>query len=221
MRFLRKLYFLVFIQLGVCLWLTWAATQAGDFAKWVEDYSGFTLWTCLVLTIVLGLVAFLARAVVSKTPINWIVYLIFTLSLGFLLAYWQTTRNASDPYVFLGVATVTAVILALFVHVLFTKRDLTFQSVSLYIFGAAFFVTLSFEIRLTDIPMLHTYLFGIFACLWGFYFAWENETVISGARVEWSKEDYVSYAVSIYLNVFTLVLGLADLIRQLIIKARS
>lgn len=59
------------------------------------------------------------------------------------------------------------------------------------------------------------------AIIFGFYFAWDNETVINEAKSSrWKDEDPISGAVAIYLNVFKLLLGLADLIRQLIIKAR-
>lgn len=170
--------------------------------------------------IVIALVTFFYKQTVNHSPNNWVAYILFTVFLGFLLSYFQAERRALDAYVYYAVFALLIVVLALFIHVFFTKQEITFQSVSLYVFAAAFWITFYYEVKIIDMPLLHTFLFGIFATIFGFYFAWDNETVINDAKCDWVKEDPISGAVGIYMNVFKLILGFADLIRQLIIKAR-
>lgn len=80
-------------------------------------------------------------------------------------------------------------------------------------------MTLLFEI-FSDVPNMALYVIAIFSILWGFYIVWENETVV-GAKNEWSREDYFSGAIAVYMYIVILVLKLVELIKSLIIKARS
>ena len=61
------------------------------------------------------------------------------------------------------------------------------------------------------------YILATVATLFGFYTVWENETVISGAKTEWSREDPIVGSISFFLNLFTLFLRLANLISRIAI----
>ena len=72
-----------------------------------------------------------------------------------------------------------------------------------------------------QVPLIEIYLIGVIGIVVGFLFVWQNETVINKAAIEWSKQDYVIGSVAIYLSVFAVLFSIADLIRQLVIKARN
>jgi hypothetical protein len=71
---------------------------------------------------------------------------------------------------------------------------------------------LIFEI-FTHFALHLLYIIGALAIIWGFYLVWENESVISGAKTEWSREDPISGAVSVYMNIFALFLHFTNLLR--------
>jgi FtsH-binding integral membrane protein len=103
------------------------------------------------------------------------------------------------------------VIFSLLIHVIFAKNEITFQSVALYIFGAVYLMTLLFVI-FVEISNITLYVTAILSILWGFYIVWENETVV-GAKNEWSREDYFSGAIAVYMYIFILILKLVELIK--------
>jgi len=59
------------------------------------------------------------------------------------------------------------------------------------------------------------------ATVWAFYLVYDTQTIVSGAKYEWSRDDWVVGAVLVYMDVFILFLRLCELIRQLIIKERN
>jgi len=65
------------------------------------------------------------------------------------------------------------------------------------------------------------YVIGVLALVWGFYLVWSNETILGGSTTDWTREDIATRAVAVYLNVFTIFLHLAHLIKSLIVKARA
>ena len=72
-------------------------------------------------------------------------------------------------------------------------------------------ITLVFEIY-SVISLQIIYVLAVITILFGFFIVWENETVVSGAKTEWSREDSVVGAIAIYMNVFTLVLHVNSLV---------
>lgn len=72
-------------------------------------------------------------------------------------------------------------------------------------------MTLLFVI-FVDISNMVLYITAIVSLLWGFYIVWENETVV-GAKNEWSREDFFTGALSVYMYIFILILKLVELIK--------
>lgn len=109
---------------------------------------------------------------------------------------------------------------SLTVHTLTTKSELTFQSASLYVVGSCLLVAFLFLV-FSNMQLILSHILTFAGIVWGFYIVWENESVVSGTKTEWSKEDYIVGAIAIYLSIITLFLRLADLIRNLITKERQ
>lgn len=198
----------------------------------------------LIVVSVLALVAFFKRSAISGSPVNWICYLLFTASFALVFAYLSASYeypllNESGQQVRVGNSTTGALVfqhgtydylyaiflasaisLALTVHTFTTKSELTFQSAALYVVGSVLFVSFHYLV-FTDISLMINHIVTIAGIVWGFYLVWENESVVSGTKTEWTKEDYVVGAIAVYLSIATLFLRLAELIRQLIVKERS
>lgn len=61
---------------------------------------------------------------ISSQPNSWVAYFSYTITFAFLMAYWESSRN--DNLVAFGVRLITVVIIALFVHTLIAKHEITF-----------------------------------------------------------------------------------------------
>ena len=55
--------------------------------------------------------------------------------------------------------------------------------------------------------------------IWGFFLVYESQTRVSEVKLE--NRDSIISAVTVYLDVFVLVLKVTELLRQIIIKERS
>jgi len=91
----------------------------------------------------------------------------------------------------------------------------------LYVLGIVALIVLLYELFALQLDLHVIYLIGVTAILWGFYIVWGNETIVGGSTTDWSREDFVTGAIAVYLGVFTIFLHLADLVRSLIVKARA
>jgi FtsH-binding integral membrane protein len=208
---LRKIYALIFLHLLVATILAYLAWTHHGFESWLLTNWGFSFVCCLIVTLLLILLTFFLKStVLSKIPVNIIVYLLFTIAFAFLFAYFEA--KSWDGEIYVGLFVFTAVTFSLLIHSIISKCELTFQSATLYVFGAVLLAILIFEI-FTHFALHLLYIIGALAIIWGFYLVWENESVISGAKTEWSREDPISGAVSVYMNIFALFLHFTNLIR--------
>lgn len=213
--------------------LTTAPGQTNKIKVWLEGHWFAAFLLPLIIVSVLSLISFFARSILSRGPQNWISYLLFTVAFATLFAYLSVTykevgTRGGYPYTFQDgtwiyfyvFSMASMISFALSIHTLTTKSELTFQSASLYVVGSVLLVAFLFLV-FSDMQLILSHILTFLGVVWGFYIVWENESVVSGTKTEWSKEDYVVGAIAIYLSIFTLFLRLADLIRNLITKERS
>lgn len=238
-NYLRRQYPLIFIQQALAVIFIYEALSAntnGSQNKIREFLLNNWVWSFLIPLIVislLSLVAFFVRSLIARTPVNWVSYIFFTVGFATLFAYLSVkyqeraviggidTVTQDGTWIYFYVLSMAAMIsFALTIHTLTTKSELTFQSASLYVVGSVLLVAFLFLV-FSNMPLILSHLLTVTGIIWGFYIVWENESVVSGTKSEWSREDYIIGAIAIYLSIVTLFLRLADLIRQLITKERS
>jgi len=82
------------------------------------------------------------------------------------------------------------------------------------------FITLKLEI-FSLVPLQTIYIISTVVIVLGFYIVWENETVISGAKTEWSREDPIIGSIGFFMNLFTLFLRLANLISKITVGSKA
>lgn len=163
----------------------------------------------LIVVSVLSLIAFFKRSLISNSPANWICYLLFTASFALVFAYLSASYeyplvDANGVQIREGGVSTGALIshhgtynylyaiflgsiisLALCVHTFTTKSELTFQSASLYVVGSVLFVVFHYLV-FTDISLIINHIITVVGIVWGFYIVWENESVVSGTKTEWT-----------------------------------
>jgi hypothetical protein len=114
--FLRQLYLLVLVEMIVALlWSIWVREDQ-TLGNGVYRFWGFALATA-ILTIILLLVATFV-AVVRNTPINFIVYALFTIFAAYTWGYFCSWDNRTDgfDFVFYWLCLLTAVSVVLFLQ---------------------------------------------------------------------------------------------------------
>jgi FtsH-binding integral membrane protein len=158
----------------------------------LEQHWFATFLIPLIIVASQSLIAFFARSVLSKTPINWISYLLFTIGFATLFAhlsvtYKETGTRGGYPVVlqdgtwiyFYVLCMASMISFALSVHTLTTKSELTFQSASLYVVGSVLLVAFLFLV-FSDMKLILSHILTFAGIIWGFYIVWENESVVSG-----------------------------------------
>ena len=215
--YIRKLYLMLFIQLLIVSIITFCAWYFSDFKNFLNKYH-WILTVSLVLSLILLFFSLFFRKFAAKMPLNWIIYILFTLLISFCFSYAVALGN-SDVALMVFV-TGAAVCFSLMIYALTTKTELTYQGASLYVLGS---ILLTFQLFLifTDVTFTHVIFVCVGEVLFAFYLVFDTMTYVSGSLYKWEKEDSVSGAVVIYLDVFLLFLRLCELLRQLIIKERN
>ena len=217
-KFLRKLYFLLFLQLfacGVCTVLVYLLPELQEDIVQIPSYLILIPLFCAILMLFL---IFFQRKLVSKRPLNVLVFIVFTCFLAFSFAWLVALDQTLIILMFL--VNACAIALALFFYVLTTKTELTYQTASLFIVAAIFTVFQLF-ILFTQAEMIYLICGLILNVVFGFYLIYDTQTNISGTKHEWAKDDAYSGAALVYIDILVLVLRLCELVRQLIIRERN
>ena len=109
---------------------------------------------------------------------------------------------------------------SLFIYVMASKAELTYQGATLFIIGG---LMLIFQVFLIFTKAnFNSMVFIFFAeIFFAYYIIYDTQTNVSGSNYNWSKDCWISGAVVIYVDIFILFLRLCELMRQLIIRERN
>jgi len=205
--FLRKLYALLAFQYVVATvalrFITWedAQTLKADgtaeesIYTWIKTNNGLGIGLGVAL-IVVAVVVYFKRSWFRKTPINAIVYIVFTL----LLAYTLVFLSDAKRILALFVVSVLVLCISLLFYALTTRLDLTFLGGTIYIIGSALFSYLAFLI-VTDVAFFNLILLGLGIVVIGFYLIYDTKFLIVGQSSSSQTEDAFVGSIVIYLDV--------------------
>jgi hypothetical protein len=214
---LRKLYLLLFLQWSMAALITILAIQIDDFNDFLLENPIIFAISIIFLIIIIAM-TFIFRSVASQFPLNILLYLLFSIGLAFSFAYAAIDDNSNACFMIL--ISLWAVSLSLFIYVLTTKCEITYQGATLFILAAIFLVLEWFLFyTTTSVPVVFLVLIG--AVIWGFYLIYDTQTIVSGVKYDWNKDDYVSGAVGIYMDVMVLGLRLCELLKNLVVRDRT
>lgn len=217
-KFLRKLYLLLFLQLfasGIC---TLCVYFVEDLQEDLYQTPTYLILIPLFLLIAVLLLIFFQRKFISKRPLNILVYIAFSAFLAFSFA-WVTALD-STLLIIMCMASSCTMAFSLLIYTCTTKTELTYQGACLFVLGAVFIVFQVF-ILFTQMNMNYLICGLVINIVWGFYLIYDTQTNVSGSNYDWAKDDPFSGAVLIYMDIFILLLRLCELVRQLIIRERN
>jgi len=217
-KFLRKLYFLLFLQLLVCGICTITVYFVKELQEDLNQTPTYLLMIPLFLVFVMLMLIFFQRKFVSKIPLNILAFIVFTCFLAFSFA-WITALD-STLLILMFLISACSIAFSLMIYTLTTKTELTYQGACLFVLGAIFIVFQIF-ILFTQANINYLICGLILNIVWGFYLIYDTQTSVSGSNYDWAKDDPYSGAVLIYIDIFILVLRLCELVRQLIIRERN
>ncbi len=217
-KYLRKLYFLIFLQLFICGICTIFVYLFQELQEDISQIPSYLILIPLFLVLIMLLLIFFQRKLVSKTPLNILVFIAFTCFLAFSFA-WLTALDETE-ILLMFLISACSIALSLFLYVLTTKTELTYQGASLFVLGAIFLVFQLF-ILFTETAIIYLICGLILDVVFGFYLIYDTQTSISGAKHDWEKDDAYSGAALVYIDIAVLVLRFCELVRQLIIRERN
>ena len=196
LRYLRYLYTLVVIELifavawaSFCLYF-WDALGAGVVRWWEFG----VVAGCLVGLLLLICLLF---SFPQRFPLNWIIYIVFTLSLAHLLAFLACL----DPQLlaYFAIWCLTAITLGFFAYALVTTNYLqTIESIVM-VFGTAAIVLFVFLV-LTEISEFLLVLIYLAASLFGVYLSISVRLAVRSLVHESEEDEPVSGAVKIWVE---------------------
>ena len=196
--FIRKVLSIVGLQLlvtfGTVLGVSFNDTATNFVQKHVEIY-----YSCLISTIVL-LIALFCFA--RKHPINMVLLGLFTLVESYTIAVYATFYNPGSVVFALGITVCT--VLVLVTYAFFTKRDFTAWLDILIICSFFLFIWGMFSLFFPiDIGWFKIYA-GIAALLTCAYIVIDIQMICGGKRLEFTPDDYIFAAITIYLDIINL-----------------
>ena len=214
---LRKLYLLLVLQWSLALLVTVLAQRIDDFSDVLME-NPIIFAISLVFLLITMAMTFFFRSVASMFPLNVLLCVLFSLALAFCFAFGSI--NDTSNVCLMILAGCWAVSLALLVNVLTTKCEITYQGATLFIL-AAIFVVIEWFLFYTTTAVVGVFLVAIGEVLWGFYLVYDTQTIVSGVKYDWNKDDYVAGAVGVYMDVVVLGLRLCELVKNLVVRDKN
>jgi FtsH-binding integral membrane protein len=215
-KFLRKLYILLFVQLLIATALVFTVNMSSTFESALKA-SWFVFIPFVLLLIGMCLSVWVVRKKVTAAPLNWVIYVIFTALLAMTSA-WGAAIGSSllALNIFL---TATLIVFSLFIYSLIVKAELTYQDAALFVVGS---ILATFELFLlfSKIRFDHLVFVAMGELIFAFYIIYDTQTMVNGTTM-WSPNEWVIGTVIIYADLIHLIMKFCDLIRNLIMKERS
>ncbi|KAI9034631.1 inhibitor of apoptosis-promoting Bax1-domain-containing protein [Hyaloraphidium curvatum] len=200
MKFLRKVYGILFAQLALTCAITAILMFAGgSFKIWLITGGGYWFpWVMLIVCIISMMCLFAKR---HETPLNFILLAIFTgfeaLSIGSIVVFYDTV------VVLQAAITTTAVFVGLSIFTWQTKKDFSFLWP--FLSGALMALIMAGFIQLF-LPYNYWYnivIAIVTALVFCGYIVYDTQMIMK----RMSPEDYIPASVMLYLDILNLFLA--------------
>lgn len=213
MAFIRKVYGIVCCQLIVTMAFV-VGFSSSDGARLWADKHDWLVWVALGGALV-SLISLACCGLHRTFPTNMICLGIFTLAESLILGL--TSARKSGDIVLYAVIVTTVIVIALTLFAFQTKIDFTLYSgimfVVLLVFVIFGFIMLYFPGR----KMVIVYS-GLGTLIFSCYLVIDTQMIVGGNhKVQFSPEDYVLAAITIYtdiINIFVYVLQFLDMLSR-------
>jgi hypothetical protein len=213
--FIRKVYGILAAQL---LLTTVFVTLTFDdsIAKFFQNSIGI-FWTCLGVSLMMGITLICCKSVARKVPTNYILLTVWTFCESWMVA---TCASFYDPTtVFIAAALTTAVTCALTVYACTTKTDFTFCGGMLFagtslmfLLGIFFLIFGMGSYNSSTFKVINILYCGLGVFVYSLYLIYDTQLVMGKFGVEYSIEDYIVAAMMIYIDIIQLFLYILRMI---------
>ncbi|EGR31101.1 hypothetical protein IMG5_117730, partial [Ichthyophthirius multifiliis] len=215
--YLRKLYLAISIQLtliGIFSFLCHQYQELETHLK--QNYIYF--WICIGGTIAIGVFGLCFRKQIRIFPFNVVCMLLWTLCFGMTLIYILSLGNTIVGL--MAFILLSSLVLSQFFYSLTVRYELTYQGSSVFIFGAQLIVFHIFTVlsNISFFYMLFVYFLGF---VFAFYLIFDTQSRITGPDYDFSKEEWISGTVLVYIDVMILITRIGDLLRNMLTKKQD
>jgi FtsH-binding integral membrane protein len=213
--FIRKVYSLLTVQLIATTMIVYAiSTQSFE---WRRQWNFVALAANVMTIAVLFGVTCCCREVARRFPLNYVFLFAVTLGIGISTGFAAATYTKDS--VVMAFLTTAAVVFVLTAYACLTKTDFTGMGpyliaavMTLMAFG---FVMMLFSMFTGDPvdPTLHKLYACAGALIFSLYIVYDTQLIVGGThkKCEFSVDDYVFAALSLYLDIINLFLFLLEI----------
>lgn len=194
--FLRKLYALLALQYTIVLLTLRFVANDKDAINWIKAQTPLAIGLG-VFQLLLAIVVYFKRRVFRRTPLNILIYVVFTALLAYNLTYLSDARQILALFV----TSVLALTIALLFYALTTRLDLNFLGGTIYVLGSALFSYLGFLIA-TNVEFFNLIILSLAIVVLGFYLIYDTRFIIVGQSLSSQMEDPFVGSIVIYLDIF-------------------
>lgn len=176
--FLRQLYFLVVIEILVALlWSIWVR-ESETLGNGVYRYWGFALFTGIASILLLFVATFVGA--VRNTPLNYVIYGLFTIFAAYTWGYFCAWDNRTSGYdfVFYWLCLLTAICVVLFLQSMGTNNYQYSLSAFLWIVSACCFVFFIF-LCFSDISVIRLVICTVPTIVYGYFLSYNVRKMVT------------------------------------------
>ena len=210
--FIRKVYLLLFVQL---LWTFSVGLFFNLYDKSIQFVNSDTGQGLFILSIggsfTTILILFCNPSIGRKSPSNYIMLSLFTLFTSYMVGITTVYYNTQSVYV--AFAITASVTIMLTIYAWQTKYDFTDKGGYLIAVLTGLIITGFLNIFIQN-NFLQLICSGIGAILFSCYIVYDTQLIVGGNhhKYQYSEEDHVFAALTLYLDIINLFLYMLDLV---------
>jgi protein lifeguard len=210
--FIRKVYSLLFAQL---LWTFGVGLFFNLYDKSIQFVNSDTGQGLFFLSIIGSfttiLILFCNPSTGRKSPSNYIILSLFTLFTSYMVGITTVYYNTQSVYV--AFAITASVTIMLTIYAWQTKYDFTDKGGYLIAVLTGLIITGFLNIFIQN-NFLQLICSGIGAILFSCYIVYDTQLIVGGnhRKYQYSEEDHVFAALTLYLDIINLFLYMLDLV---------
>jgi FtsH-binding integral membrane protein len=205
--FIRKVYGIIGMQLLITTILC-SLTFNSSTQNFMTTYS-FLYYLSIILHFGI-LICFLSfKPLSQKVPINYILLSLWTVSTGYIVAYYSL---GISPSVILTASFSTLLItISITIYALFAKTDFTAKGgIISTIIGTLIIVTVLYKI----ISIIQIVILIIGLIIYSGYLIYDTQLIWGSLGTEFSPEDYIFASMCIYLDILKIFLKILDIFKK-------
>ena len=217
LSYIRMVYILTAFEMVLALiWTSFCLGYWDDLGKPIVHWWEFGL-VAFIITVLLAFVAFLITAV-RRFPINWIIYILFTLAYAHTWAFfscWDPTR-----LVYFACWLFTAFTTGFAVYSFCATYYMLSLQGALVVLGTGAVVFMAF-IALTQMSFFLLLLVFVACCVYGVYMSYNLRMTVRHSIFDSEQEDPVTGAVRIWVETELNFLRLGELVGNMFVNPRN